>query len=210
MKIAVLAANGKAGRLIVAEAIERGAEVVAFVRDMSKASFDERVKVVQKDIFALESSDLQGFEIIIDAFGEWQNLSLHKSHMEHLVKILSGSVARFLVVGGAGSLYMDTTHSTMLMDTEGFPSEYLPLAKAQGEGLAFLRNANSLNWIFVSPPAVFLPDAPKSGKYKIIGEEFEVNNNGQSQASYADYASALLDIALDSKYTRQRVGVIGL
>lgn len=210
MKIAVLAANGKAGRLIVAEAIERGAEVVAFVRDMSKASFDERVKVVQKDIFALESSDLQGFEIIIDAFGEWQNLSLHKSHMEHLVKILSGSAARFLVVGGAGSLYMDTSHTTRLYDTKEFPSEYLPLAKAQGEVLDFLRGVSDIHWVFVSPPAIFVYDAPKTGKYKIIGEVFEVNDKGESKGSYADYASAMLDIALDSKFARQRVGVIGL
>lgn len=210
MKIAVLAANGKAGRLIVAEAIERGAEVVAFVRDMSKASFDKRVKVVQKDIFALESSDLQGFEIIIDAFGEWQNLSLHKSHMEHLVKILSGSAARFLVVGGAGSLYMDTTHTTMLMNTPDFLKEYIPVAKATAEVLEVLRLNNKINWVYVSPPAVFIPDAPKSGKYKIIGEEFELNSKGESRASYADYASAMIEIALDSTYSKQRVGVIGL
>lgn len=99
MKIAVLCANGKAGKLIVEEAINKGLEVSAFVRDSSKARFDSKVRVVQKDIFALESSDLQGFDVIIDAFGEWQNLSLHKAHMEHLVQILSGNSAKFLVVG---------------------------------------------------------------------------------------------------------------
>lgn len=210
MNIAVLCASGKAGRLIVEEAVIKGLSVSAFVRDAKKASFSNKVRVVQKDIFKLESSDLQGFDVIIDAFGEWQNLSLHKAHIEHLVKILSGNRAKFVVVGGAGSLYMDTSHTTMLMDTPDFPKEYLPLARTQGEALAFLRNTQGLNWVFVSPPAVFLPDAPKSGKYKIIGEEFEVNNNGESKASYADYASALLEIALDSKYARERVGVIGL
>ena len=95
MKIAVLCANGKAGKLIVEEAINKGLEVSAFVRDSSKARFDSKVRVVQKDIFTLESSDLQGFDVIIDAFGEWQNLSLHKAHMEHLVQILSGNRAKF-------------------------------------------------------------------------------------------------------------------
>ena len=66
-----------------------------------------------------------------------------------------------------------------------------------------------MNWVFVSPPAVFIPDAPKSGTYKIIGEEFEVNNKGESKASYADFASAMIEVALDSKYSKQRVGVIG-
>lgn len=210
MKIAVLCANGKAGKLIVEEAINKGLEVSAFVRDSSKARFDSKVCVVQKDIFTLESSDLQGFDVIIDAFGEWQNLSLHKAHMEHLVKILSGNSAKFLVVGGAGSLYMDTSHTTMLMDTPDFPKEYIPIARAETEGLAVLRNTQGLNWVYVSPPAVFIPDAPKSGKYKIIGEEFKVNSKGESKISYADYAIAMIEIALDSTYSKQRVGVIGL
>ncbi len=166
MKIAVLCASGKAGKLIVEEAINKSLEVSAFVRDSNKARFDSKVCVVQKDIFTLESSDLQDFDVIIDAFGEWQNLSLHKAHMEHLVQILSGNSAKFLVVGGAGSLYMDTSHTTMLMDTPDFPKEYIPIARAETEGLAVLRNTQGLNWVYVSPPAVFIPDAPKSGNTK--------------------------------------------
>lgn len=210
MKIAVLAASGKAGRLIVSEALNKGLEVTAFVRDSKKANCDTSVCVVQKDIFKLESSDLQGFDVIIDAFGEWQNLILHKTHIEHLLTILAGNKAKFLVVGGAGSLYMDKSHTVMLMDTKDFPKEYLPLAKATAEGLSVLRNAKELNWVYVSPAAVFIPDSLKSVKYKIIGEEFEVNSKGESQISYVDYASAMIEIALDSKYSKQRVGVIGL
>lgn len=37
MKIAVVAANGKAGKLIVKEAVDRGIEVTAFVRGKTKA-----------------------------------------------------------------------------------------------------------------------------------------------------------------------------
>ena len=210
MKIAVLCANGKAGKLIVEEAINKGLEVSAFVRDSSKARFDSKVCVVQKDIFTLESSDLQGFDVIIDAFGEWQNLSLHKAHMEHLVQILSGNRAKFLAVGGAGSLYMDTSHTTMLMDTPDFPKEYLPVARATAEAFDVIKASKSINWVYVSPPAVFIPDAQKSGKYKIIGEEFELNSKGESKISYADYAIAMIEIALDSTYSKQRVGVIGL
>ncbi|OCR17827.1 NADH-flavin reductase [Helicobacter pullorum] len=210
MKIAVLCASGKAGKLIVEEAINKGLEVSAFVRDSNKARFDSKVCVVQKDIFTLESSDLQGFDVIIDAFGEWQNLSLHKAHMEHLVQILSGNRAKFLAVGGAGSLYMDTSHTTMLMDTPDFPQEYLPVARATAEAFDVIKASKGINWVYVSPPAVFIPDAPKSGKYKIIGEEFELNSKGESKISYADYAIAMIEIALDSTYSKQRVGVIGL
>lgn len=208
-KVAILAAGGKAGQLIVKEALERHLEVSAFVRPTSKASFEPSVKVIKKDIFDLQVKDLQGFDIIISAFGEWVKLELHLKAIQHLSKILQNNSAKFLIVGGAGSLYMDSSHKLTLSQTPDFPKEYKPLADAQGEVLNFLRTQNAINWVFVSPPAVFVPDEPK-GAYKIIGEEFQVNDKGESKASYASYASAMIDIALDSQYKSQRVGVIGL
>lgn len=210
MKIAVLAASGRAGRLITDEALARGFSVSAFVRDSKKLAPKANLNIVQKDIFALTSADLQGFDVIIDAFGEWQNLSLHKKHAEHLVQILAGNKARFLVVGGAGSLYMDKSHTTRLMDTPTFPDSYKGVANATAEVLELLRGQSAINWVYVCPPAEFVADAPKTGKYKIIGEEFETNAKGESKGSYADYASAMLDIAQNSKLNKVRVGVIGL
>ena len=212
MNIAVLATTGKAGRLITLEALSRGHSVSAFVRNASKAKDLEQkgAKIVQKDIFALSTSDLSGFDIIIDAFGEWKDLSLYKKHGEYLGKILQGNKAKFLVVGGAGSLYMDKSHTTRLMDTPTFPDSYKGVATAHGELLDFLRTQKGINWVYVSPPAEFVADGAKSGKYKIIGEEFEVNAKGESKGSYADYASAMIDIAEDSTLNQVRVGVIGL
>lgn len=210
MKIAVLAASGRAGRLITEEALSRGYSVSAFVRNAQKLTPKANLSIVQKDIFALTSKDLQGFDVIIDAFGEWKDLSLHKKHGEHLVQILQGNKARLLVVGGAGSLYMDKSHTTRLMDTPTFPDSYMGVAKATAEVLELLRGQKAINWVYVSPPAEFVADGAKSGKYKIIGEEFEVNAKGESKASYADYASAMIDIAENKKLNQVRVGVIGL
>lgn len=212
MNIAVLAATGKAGRLITLEALNRGHSVSVFVRDSGKAKdlANNGAKVIQKDIFTLESKDLVGFDVVIDAFGEWKDFSLYKKHGEHLAKILAGSKARLLVVGGAGSYYMDKSHTTRLMDTPTFPSAYKGVANAHAELLGLLLEQNGLNFVYVSPPAEFIADAPKSGTYKIIGEEFEVNAKGESKGSYADYASAMIDIAQDLNINKVRVGVIGL
>ncbi len=210
MKIAVLAASGKAGRLITDEALNRGYEVSAFVRNAKKLALKANLSIVQKDIFALESKDLQGFDAIIDAFGEWSDFSLYKKHGEHLAKILQANPAKFLVVGGAGSLYMDKSHTTMLMDTPTFPKAHKGVAQAHGELLAFLREQKTLNWVYVSPAADFDFKGERTGKYKIAGEEFETNARGESKVSYADYASAMLDIAADTKINRVRVSVIGL
>ena len=45
MKLAVIGANGKAGRLIVQEAIDRGHEVTAIVRNRDKLDVNVNVNV---------------------------------------------------------------------------------------------------------------------------------------------------------------------
>ena len=122
MKIGVIAANGKVGRLIVKEALERGMDVTAIVRSANRT---EAKKVIQKDIMALTREDLEGFDVVVDAFGIWddEKMNLHSVTLNHLADILSGSSTRLLVVGGAGSLYMDKAHSQRLFETADFPKE---------------------------------------------------------------------------------------
>lgn len=171
-----------------------------------------RLHIIQKDIFALESSDLQGFNVVLDAFGEWQDLSLHRKHIEHLARIWAGNLAALLVVGGAGSLYMDSTHSTRLMDLPSFPSEYLGVARATAEVLDFLRAEDSIRWLYVSPAAEFDSESESIGAVRVLGEEFATGKNGKSYITYAAYAREMVSIALDSKrlesLLHSRIGLI--
>lgn len=59
MKIAVVGASGKAGSRITQEALDRGHEVTAIVRDASKVT-NRKANVIEKDVFALTTEDLQG------------------------------------------------------------------------------------------------------------------------------------------------------
>ena len=65
MKIAVVCANGKEGRLIVEEAVARGADVTAVVRGENRSAAE---KVIRKDLFDLTAGDLEGFDVVTDAF----------------------------------------------------------------------------------------------------------------------------------------------
>ena len=120
MKIAVVCANGKAGRLIVKEAVDRGLDVTAIVRGENKSTARQ---VLRKDMMDLTAKDLQGFDVVIDAFGAWteDTLPMHSSTLKHLCDILSGSNVRLLVVGGAGSLYTNPEHTQCLSDGADFP-----------------------------------------------------------------------------------------
>ncbi|WP_298703104.1 SDR family oxidoreductase [uncultured Veillonella sp.] len=208
MKIAVVSSNGKVGKLVVAEALSRGHEVTGFARSANKS---EAKQFVQKDIFDLTKEDLAGFDAVVDAFGTFapDTLDLHTKSVMHLADLLSGSTTRLLVVGGAGSLYVNKEHTVQLLDTPEFPKVFYPLAKAQTDELAALRKRNDVKWTFVSPAADFQAEAPRAGEYILAGEEFTLNDKGESVVSYADYAIAMVDEIEAGKHVQERISVVG-
>lgn len=208
MKIAVVAAAGKAGRKIVAEAAARGIEVTAFVR--KAADIDGASKVVVKDIFALDADDLKDFDAVVDAFGAWtpETLPQHSTTLKHLCDLVSGSNVRLLVVGGAGSLYTNPEHTAQVFDAPNFPDDWKPLAKAQGKSLEELRGRDDVKWTFISPACDFQADGERTGKYIVGGEELTLNAAGESVISYADYAVAMVDEIINGNHIQQRIGVV--
>lgn len=209
-KIAVVCAAGKEGRLLVDEAVSRGYEVTGFVR--SKASrVNEKAKKVVKDLFDLTTEDLAGFDAVIDAFGAWtpETLPLHESTLKHLCDVLSGTKVRLLVVGGAGSLYVNPEHTVQVKDLESFPDVFKPLATNMGEALAELRKRDDVQWTYLSPAGDFVADGARTGEYILGGEEYFVNEKGESRISYADYAIAMIDEVESAAHIRQRFSVIG-
>lgn len=209
-KIAVVCAAGKEGRLLVDEAISRGYEVTGFVRSESNR-INSKAKMVVKDLFDLTKEDLAGFDAVIDAFGAWtpETLHLHSESLMHLCDVLSGSRTRLLVVGGAGSLYVNPEHTVQVKDLDTFPDVFKPLANAQGEALERLRKRDDVNWTFLSPAGDFVADGARTGEYLTGGEEYFVNDKGESRISYADYAIAMIDEVENAKHIRERFSVIG-
>ena len=93
MKIAVVCANGKAGKLIVEEAVNRGMEVTAIVRGENKTIAP---RAIIKDLYDLTAEDLADFDAVVDAFGAWvpETLPQHSTSLKHLCDILSGTTTR--------------------------------------------------------------------------------------------------------------------
>lgn len=169
MKVAVIAANGKAGQLITKEAVDRGHDVTAIVRGKNKSASSKAIE--GKDILSLVKADLAGFDVVIDAFGAWtpETLGDHVKTSQHLADLLSGTDTRLLIVGGAGSLYVDPEHSVQLVDTPDFPAEFVPLASAQRDELTEIRKRDDVRWTFVSPAADFVADGSRTGEYILAG-----------------------------------------
>ena len=207
MKIAVICANGKAGQLITKEAVNRGLDVTAVVRGENKSAAK---KVITKDLFDLTAEDLSGFDAVVDAFGAWtpETIPQIPKAAEHLCNLLTGSNIRLLIVGGAGSLYVNPEHTLTVADGADFPDAFKPLAAAHDTALKNLRDRNGVKWTYISPAGEFQAEGARTGKYILGGEELVLNSKGESVISYADYAIAMVDELVKGNHIQQRISVV--
>lgn len=207
MKIAVVCANGKAGQLITKEAADRGLEVTAIVKGDNRSVAPE---AINKDILDIKAEDLQGFDVVVDAFGAWteDTLPLHSTSLKVLCDALSGTETRLVIVGGAGSLYVNPEHTACVSDNPDFPDSFKPLAAAMAKALSELRQRNDVKWTYISPAGDFQAEGECTGEYILADEELTLNDKGESIISYADYAIAMIDEITKGCHIQERISVV--
>ena len=208
MKIGIIGATGKAGQKIMKEALDRGHEVRAFVRSTDKLK-GYAVEALEKDVFTLAVEDLKGLDVVVNAFGAAPGKEhQHVDFGRHLIDIMEKlPETRLIVVGGAGSLYVDEALTLQVMNTPEFPPEFYPTASNQGKNLEDLKASKNVRWTFISPSAFFDPEGKRTGKYIMGKDNLLVNAKGESYVSYADYAVALVDEIEAAKHVKERFTV---
>lgn len=206
LKIAIIGATGRAGNSILKEALKRNHTVTAIVRNKEKLK-DDNISVIEKDAFQLTSEELTQFDVVVNAIrapiGEEH---LHIEVGRHLIALLENSDTKLLVVGGAGSLYVDKECKTRFIDTPKFPEEFKATGQAQLQNLLDLEQS-SIRWTFLSPSALFDSDGPRTGHYIQGKDRLLVNRQQVSYVSYADYAIAVLDELEEPKHEKERFTV---
>ena len=115
-----------------------------------------------------------------------------KKVAKHLADALSGTKTRLLVIGGAGTLYVDDK-GTMAMDAPDFPPEYMGVAKATAESFFELKGRTGVLWTYVSPAGDYDANGARTGKYVLGGDNMILNSQNESYISYADLALAVID-----------------
>ncbi|TDM13427.1 NAD(P)-dependent oxidoreductase [Macrococcus bovicus] len=208
MKIGIVGASGKAGRLILREALDRGHEVTAIVRDHSKVTAE--VPLIEKDIHDLTREDIQHFDVLVNAFGA--PLGNRQGHIDAgraLIKLVEGTDIRLIVLGGAGSLYTDDSKTVKVVDAPDFPDVIKPTASGQAQNLDELRQTTDINWTFLSPAGFFDPEGDRTGSYQLGQDVLLMNSKGESYISYADLAIAMVDEIEHAAHLKQRFTVVG-
>ncbi|WHX66493.1 NAD(P)-dependent oxidoreductase [Peribacillus frigoritolerans] len=209
MKIGIIGASGKAGSLILKEALTRGHEVTAIVRDEARVQI-QGASVLEKDIFDLKAEDIKEFDVVVNAFGAAPGKEhLHVDAGKILIEAMKGAPqTKLIVVGGAGSLFVDEAKTIRVLDTPEFPKEYFATAFNQSKNLGDLQNATDIQWTFISPSAFFDPQGNRTGRYKLGKDNLLVNSKGESYVSYADFALAVLDEMENPQHINQRFTVV--
>jgi len=200
MKLVLFGANGSAGSCIAQEALSRGHQVSAVVRDSSRFTMrHERLTVVVGNVCDPMSvaEIVKGHDAVISAAGPGAAIANDPTQAPMVVQaahaliegLKQAGVCRLIVVGGAGSL--EVAPGVQLVDTPNFPEQYRPASLAHRESLKVFQQSD-LDWTFFSPAAEFESDE-RRGVFQIGGNQLLMDAAGRSRISVQDFAIALLD-----------------
>ena len=206
MKLALFGANGMIGSRILSEALRRGHQVTAVVRDPAKfAMRHKNLTVVKGDVLDADgvASAVKGHDAVLSAVGSSTEVitGAVRSLSDGLTR---AGVKRLVVVGGSGSL--EVAPGIQLIDSPQFPKEWLAPARAHSAALATFRKNTTLDWTNVSPPALIAP-GERTGKFRLGTDQLVTDAKGESRISAEDYAIAFLDEVERPQHIRQRFTV---
>jgi len=211
MKIALIGATGFVGSALLTELLSRGHSVTALARSPEKYAAQDRVTVVKADVSnaADVATAVRGHDAVIDAYNPgWNEADIYNLFLRGTRAIIDGTkqagVKRLLIVGGAGSLYV--APGVQLVDTAEFPVAYKQGALAARDALNLIRNENTLDWTFVSPPALLAP-GERTGKFRIGADQLLMNGDKPAGISVADLAVAIVDETEQQRKVKQRFTV---
>ena len=196
MKIGIIGATGKAGRDIHAEAVARGHETVALVRNADRAAevLGADADVVVSDAFELTQADLQSLDVVVNAFATTPDQAFrHRDLARHLVETVDGLEPRLVFILGAGSLRTGEDRHLFVEDIAQVPGAdaWIAIPRGQLHQLEYLRAIGGANWVGISPSAQFEPGPATT---PVIGkDDLLVAADGSSHTTTGTMAVAVLD-----------------
>lgn len=200
--IALIGGTGNVGRRLLAEALRRGHTVTVLARKPAPDLAGPGVRLIEGDIAADPAglgARLEGHDVLVSSA---RFAGVGAKHIVAAAR--AAGIKRVLVVGGAASL--EVAPGVRLLDTPEFPQEYRSEAVPGVQFLADLREADDLEWTFLSPAAYFHA-GQRTGTFRLGGDALMSDANGKSEISFEDYAVALLDEIQTPRHVRQRFSV---
>jgi putative NADH-flavin reductase len=196
MNVLLLGASGRIGRRTATELLDRGHAVTGVSRNGTGGGIEG------EDFLAIAGDATNPDEIAKLATGHDGVVSALGPSDDEAPEILSemataviagmrrANVDRLVWTGGAGGLYVGP--ETMVIDTEDFPDEWVPVARAGIDAYEIISDAEDLAWSYVAP-AGLIEQGERTGEYRTADRALVTDEAGDSYISMEDFAVALVD-----------------
>ena len=217
MKVALIGSTGFVGASVLEELLQRGHEVVVLVRHPEKFPVREHVQIIKADVQHADEVKraVAGVDAVVSAYNAgWTNPNIYDDFMSGSRAIVQGvkaaGIKRYLVVGGAGSLYVN---GQQLVDSPDFPAAIKPGATAARDMYTELQKERDLDWTVLSPAVGFHGGSAaqakgRTGHYRSGKDEPLMQADGQpGDISVQDLALSLVDALEQSAHIQARFTV---
>ncbi len=182
MNIVVFGATGQVGKQLVKQALYNGHHVKAFGRNVfTEFNTEEKnLGLIKGGVFDEGEvlAAVKGCDAVLSALGgsfDGTDKTRTLGIKNIIAQMKKAGVKRIVALGGMGVLNAD--EDILLLDTENYPKEYLPVGNEHRKVWEYLTNSG-LAWTFVCSPDIvnteatgeFITNAnyaPQPNKYKI-------------------------------------------
>lgn len=210
-KVGIIGATGMAGSATFNAAQNAGLDVTTIVRnaDKAKQNLGSDIQILETDAFNLTKSDLEQFDVVVDAFATAPELAyLHTDLAAHLVAVLRETDSpRLIFILGAGSSFVGNGEQRHYAydDIKADPNNaaWQSIPENQLYELNFLKDVKNVNWTGISPGQLFVPGELATkilyGKDDILFDE-----QGRSQTTSETMAKAIIDEIITPAHKQER------
>ena len=212
MKVALIGASGFVGSAILKEALDRGHEVTAIVRNPENITLaHDHLYIIKADILDTDqvAQAVAGTDAVISAYNPgWSNPDIYEEFLKGSRSIQAGTkaagVKRYIVIGGAGSL--EVAPGVQAVDTPDFPAAIKPGATAARDYQGIIKEEKELDWTFFSPAFEMHQGTSgvRTGAYRTGLDTPVFNEEGRSILSVEDLALVIIDELETPKHIKQR------
>ncbi|MFN8293123.1 MAG: SDR family oxidoreductase [Chitinophagales bacterium] len=206
MKITVIGANGRTGKLIVEEALAKGWQVVAYLRNKQKLPIvHANLTFVEGDAYNASQigKAIEGADAVVSALGQSDisgKVDLMSDGMKNIIPaMLQHHVKRVIAIGGMGALQANA--NMLIKDLPDFPAEYKNVSEGHYKVFNLLQ-PTSLDWTFVCCP--YIPDGAKTNNYQVRKDYLP---NGKQQIFTGDIAAFVVKELEQNQFLQTRVGI---
>lgn len=212
MRMTVFGAAGQVGRRTVSEALSRGHDVTAVVREPGRYAGALPPGARRRSGDASDPAAVarlsRGQDLVISATrpaaGREQELV---ATAEALLDGTAREGVRLLLVGGSATLAVPGSGGVAVADAPWFPDDWQAIAAACAAQLGVCRTAPpAADWTYLSPPALLEP-GKRTGVYRRGTDTLLEDPEGRSAISLEDFAVALVDEAEHPRHRRARFTV---